>query len=129
MKKTTSSGKTRKVPEQPRKKKEDAVAVDAAFAPVAVAFARDRDVGLGRMFSSTFVLNVRGKIFAMFVKGRFVAKLPKERVDGLVSAGAGEYFDPGHGRPMKQWVALASQRGTWVALAREARAYVTAARK
>ena len=80
------------------------------------------------MFSSSSVLNVRGKIFAMFVKGRCMAKLPKERVDGLVNAGAGEYFDPGQGRPMKEWVALAGHRESWVALAREARAFVEAAR-
>jgi hypothetical protein len=37
----------------------------------------------------------------MFEKGRFVAKVPKERVDALVSSGNGEYFDPGHGRLIK----------------------------
>jgi hypothetical protein len=39
----------------------------------------------------------------MLVKGRFVAKLPRGRVDELVSGGSGEYFDPGHGRLMKEW--------------------------
>jgi hypothetical protein len=32
-------------------------------------------------------------------------KLPRERVDELVEAGAGHRFDPGHGRLMKEWVA------------------------
>src|SRR2546423_806681 len=54
--------------------------LDPAFAPVVAAFARDRRVGLGKMFSSESVLNVDGRIFAMFVKGQFVAKLPKGRV-------------------------------------------------
>jgi hypothetical protein len=103
--------------------------IDPLFAPVAAAFADDREVGLGRMFSSRSVLNVRGKIFAMFVKGKFVAKLPKERVDGLVASGAGEYFDPGHGRLMKEWVAVADARPRWVELAREAHAFVGGGRR
>jgi len=98
--------------------------VDRAFAPVVAAFARDRRVGQGRMFSSKSVLNVDGKIFAMFVKGQFVAKLPKPRVDEMVKAGVGKPFDPGHGRLMKEWIALSGPSATWIALAKEARAYV-----
>jgi hypothetical protein len=48
------------------------------------------------------VLSVNGKIFAMLVKGKLVVKLPKQGVDELVAARAGTYFDPGHGRLMKQ---------------------------
>jgi len=103
--------------------------IDPAFVPVADAFAKDGDVGLGRMFSSSSVLNFRGKIFAMFVKGKFVAKLPKERVDDLVASGVGQHFDPGHGRLMKEWVALSNARGSWVALAQEARAFAESARR
>ena len=98
--------------------------VDPAFAPVVAAFAKDRRVGIGKMFSSKSVLNVNGKIFAMFVRGRFVAKLPKARVDGLVSGGKGKPFDPGHGRLMKEWVELEGERTIWVKLAREARRFV-----
>jgi len=93
---------------------------------VAAAFAKDPQVGLGRMFSSNSVLSVSGKIFAMFVKGKFVAKLPKERVAELVRTGTGTYFDPGHGRLMKEWVAVVDQAAPWVALAREAYAFVKA---
>jgi hypothetical protein len=99
------------------------------FAPVAAAFAKDREVGLGRMFSSRSVLNVGGKMFAMLVKGKFVAKLPEDRVAGLVSSGVGEHFDPGHGRLMKQWVAISGASESWVALAREAHAFVKAGRR
>ena len=81
------------------------------------------------MFSSSSVLNVKGKIFAMLVKGKLVAKLPRERVDRLVASGAGEYFDPGHGRLMKEWVAVADGRSRWVDLAREAHAYVSGGRR
>jgi hypothetical protein len=100
--------------------------IDPSFAPVAAAFAKDREVGLGRMFSSSSVLNVKGKIFAMLVKGKLVVKLPREQVADLVASGEGAYFDPGHGRLMKEWVAVAGARPTWIALAREAHAFVKA---
>jgi hypothetical protein len=99
-------------------------AVPPAFARVIAAFAKDPDVGLGRMFSSKSVLNVRGKIFAMYVRGKFVAKLPRARVDELVAGGVGDHFDPGHGRLMKEWVAIADPGVPWVALAKEAYAFV-----
>jgi hypothetical protein len=65
----------------------------------------------------------------MFVRGAFVAKLPKERVAAMVSTGAGEYFDPGHGRLMKEWVSVTDATAPWVALAREAHAFVKAGRR
>ena len=78
------------------------------------------------MFSSRSVLSVDGKIFAMLSRGTFVAKLPKEQVDALVRAGAGTYFDPGHGRRMKEWIAVGPGRADWIALARDACRYVRA---
>ena len=51
-------------------------------------------------------LKTGGKFFAMVSKDELVVKLPRERVDELVAAGAGHRFDPGHGRLMKEWVAL-----------------------
>ena len=51
-------------------------------------------------------LKTGGKFFAMVSKGELVVKLPRERVDELVEAGAGHRFDPGHGRLMKEWIAL-----------------------
>jgi hypothetical protein len=114
-----------------RKKKAAAKApteLDPGFATVVKAFARDKRVGLGKMFSSKSVLNVDGKIFAMFVKGSFVAKLPKDRVDEMVAAGVGRPFDPGHGRLMKEWISIGDRGAPWIALAREARAYVGGSR-
>jgi hypothetical protein len=99
-------------------------AIDPAFARVVAAFDGDREVALGKMFSSKAVLNVRGKIFAMLVRGRFVAKLPRARVEELVARGGARPFDPGHGRLMKEWVEIEGRPATWVALAREARRYV-----
>ena len=98
--------------------------IDPSFMPVVAAFADDPHVSRGKMFGSRSVLSVNGKVFAMLVKGRFVTKLPKEKVDGLVSSGRGEYFDPGPGRLMKEWVAIEARTGAWVELAREAYRFV-----
>lgn len=73
---------------------------------------------------SSYGLKVNGKIFAMFGRGKFVAKLPKQRVDELVSGGIGERFDPGHGRLMKEWIAIESRPETWLELAKEAYKFV-----
>jgi hypothetical protein len=37
-----------------------------------------------------------------------------------VSDGNGEYFDPGHGRLMKEWVTIGAGKVSWVELAKEA---------
>jgi hypothetical protein len=66
-------------------------------------------------------LKVNNKIFAMLVKGQLVVKLPRQRVDALIAAGTGTRFDPGHGRLMKEWLALnPSADQEWLPLAREA---------
>ena len=77
-----------------------------------------------RRFGAT-ALKTGGKIFAMAVKGTLVLKLPASRVDALVAAGLGTRFDPGHGRTMKEWVALTGAEEGWLPLAREARAFVS----
>jgi hypothetical protein len=99
-------------------------AVDPRFVPVAAAFAGDRRVSRRKMFGSNSVLSADGKIFAMLARGRFVAKLPKNRVDTLVRAGTGAHFDPGHGRLMKEWIAVREGRADWIALAKEAYRFV-----
>jgi TfoX/Sxy family transcriptional regulator of competence genes len=70
-------------------------------------------------------LKTGGKFFAMVSRGELVVKLPRERVDELVEAGAGHRFDPGHGRLMKEWIALTpadeAECGAYVA---EARSFV-----
>jgi len=76
------------------------------------------------MFSSENAFSVNGKIFAMLTRGTFVVKLPKERVDDLVESGKGKRFDPGHGRLMKEWIAVEAGALPWVALAKEAHSYV-----
>jgi TfoX/Sxy family transcriptional regulator of competence genes len=79
---------------------------------------------VGRMFGSP-ILKVAGKVFAMLVKGRLVVKLPKQRVEELLASGVGELFDPGHGKPSKEWAAVdASVSRRWRSLVDEARAFV-----
>lgn len=97
------------------------IALDPRFAPVARAFVRHRDVTEGKLFSAT-ALKVNGKIFAMSPRGRFVVKLPKNRVDELVERGFGQRFGPGK-RVMKEWVVLDAECDC-IALAREAYAFV-----
>jgi hypothetical protein len=54
-----------------------------------------------------------------------VVKLPRERVDALVASGDGRAWGPGHGRVMKEWVALSpSAASQWAALVAEAREFV-----
>jgi hypothetical protein len=61
------------------------------------------------------------KMFAFHSKGRLVVKLAADRVDALVAAGAGHRFDPGHGRLMREWLAVPyDKKRIWPRLAREA---------
>lgn len=70
-------------------------------------------------------LRVHGRIFAMFVRGTLVVKLPRARVDELLAAGAGVRFDANKGTPMKEWLSLdPAATLDWPALAREALAFV-----
>jgi TfoX/Sxy family transcriptional regulator of competence genes len=75
-------------------------------------------------------LKIRGKIFAMLVRGRLVVKLPRARIDALVAAGTGERFDPRHdGRLMKEWLVIDPKAiDAWQPLATEALAFVGAHR-
>lgn len=84
---------------------------------------RSSDLPKSKRFGTSEELRVKNKIFAILTKGRLVVKLPKTRVNALIAADAGERFDPGHGRLMKEWVAVAPD-ADWLALAREAMEYV-----
>lgn len=52
---------------------------------------------------------------------KFVVKLSKARVSELVESGVGQFFDPGKGRLMKEWLEVNAPSRRWLALAREAR--------
>ncbi len=75
------------------------------FATVRARLDREPGVTTGRMFGSEG-LKVGKQIFAMEVRGRLVVKISAARAAELREAGVAEAFDPGHGRPMKQWVAV-----------------------
>ena len=83
----------------------------------------------GKGFGSTS-LKVNGRIFALLSsRGEFVVKLPQHRVDELIAAGEGHRFDPGHGRLMKQWLALRPRAAQdWMQLASEALTFVARAK-
>ncbi len=100
--------------------------VELRFRAVVDAFARDRQVTRGGKGFGSSGLKVNGKLFVLLSDrtGRFVAKLPKARVDELVRGGKGEPFDPGHGRLMREWVALFPAEEDWVVVAREACRFV-----
>ncbi len=97
--------------------------IDPSFVPVVEAFSNDRHVSRGKMMSS-YGLKVNGKIFAMFGRGQFVVKLPKKRVEGLVSDGKGKRFDPGRGRQLKEWIVIWAGKANWVEVAKEALHFV-----
>jgi hypothetical protein len=79
----------------------------------------------GRRGFGSAALTVDGSIFAMLVGGGLVLKLPRHRVEGLVTAGTGLPFTAANGTPMREWVAL--DHGTPesdLALAEEAMEFV-----
>jgi len=91
------------------------------FVAIVAALRKKAGVTVGGKGFGSSGLKYRGRLFAMVSsKGQFVAKLPRERVDELVRLGQGEYFDPGHGRKMKEWVAMSGHASEWMAIAREA---------
>ena len=100
------------------------------FASIAEMELRAPGVTGGTGFGRSEGLRISGRIFAMLVKGELVVKLPKDRVEELSDAGVGHPFDPGHGRLMKEWVAVPTEAGRrWPALVEESREFVGPARR
>jgi len=94
------------------------------FSRVLASLDSDPGGSRGRMFGSEGLM-VGKSVFAMEVKGKLVVKLSAERATELRDAGLAEAFDPGHGRPMKQWVAVdPGSKIDWLILSREALAFV-----
>jgi len=97
---------------------------DLAFESVAEGLLGERGVTPAKMFGS-HGLKINGKVFSMLVKDTLAVKLPRKRVDALVKSGKGDYFDPGHGRVMKEWIAVnLKSKPIWKKLAGEAMTYV-----
>jgi hypothetical protein len=95
------------------------------FDRLAEQFLTDPRTQGGRIFGAT-ALKLDGKVFAMLVKGDLVVKLPTGEAGDLVDAGVGTYFDPGHGRPLRQWITVpATYAPRWHRLAEQARDHAT----
>jgi hypothetical protein len=101
------------------------------FASIVAAMRDEPGVAYGSQNKRGFgasALKVDGRIFAMMSsRGGFVVKLPRERVEALERAGQGRRFDPGHGRLMREWLAV--EQATYeqcLSLAREALQFVRA---
>jgi len=99
--------------------------IDPRFAPVVKVMLRSPGVTYGGKGFGSTALKLRGKLFAFISsRGRFVAKLPRERVEALVRARVGRPFEPGPGRVMKEWLEVDGRPASWLALAREAHRFV-----
>jgi TfoX/Sxy family transcriptional regulator of competence genes len=101
-------------------------ASEAKFELIATELLKRKGIEQGRMFGSAG-LKVSGKVFAMCVNSALVVKLSTDRVQALINAKQASAFDPGHGRPMKEWLSvLTGTEQGWLALAEESRTYVAA---
>lgn len=84
-------------------------------------------VDVGKMLHAD-ALRVTGKGFAFATRDVIVMKLPKERIDELVSDGVGERMTMGEGdktRTMREWIAVPCHRpDACEDLADEARRFV-----
>ena len=98
------------------------------YRKVVDSFVADQDVEIGdqperpaRGFGSN-ALRCQDRIFALLSsREEFVVKLPRQRIDALVSSGAGKRWDAGKGRPMKEWLEVSpGSEKLWLPLAREA---------
>jgi hypothetical protein len=128
MKKTSKPRKSRAgaVKSKPAKKPDAAGKSNPAFARIAGALSKEPGVTFneGKGFGSR-ALKVNGKIFAMMTsKAAYVVKLPKARVEELVSQKVGNYFDAGKGKPMKEWLSVYGFPKSSIDLAREACQFV-----
>ncbi len=102
------------------------VTVEDKYSRVVQALTKDPAVSHGGANGfGAGALKVDGKIFAMISsKEEFVVKLPKGKVAELVKTGKGERFNPGHGRIMKEWLAVSNTSLDWIEIAREACEFV-----
>jgi len=95
-----------------------------SYSAIAKKMLSQKGVTESKMFGGP-VLKTHGKVFAFPYRNDFVFKLPGEIIEKLVAEKKGSYFDPGHGRPSKAWVAVhpvAHRR--WSLLAEKAKAFV-----
>ncbi len=86
--------------------------------------AQDPDVVLGKMFGMP-ILKIGRKAFAGDWQGSMVFKLSGDSHSRALKLAGAELFDPGMGRPMKEWVVVPkSQSEQWPSFALAALEYV-----
>ncbi len=99
------------------------------FESISKDLVRSSDTTKAKMFGAPGI-RVGKKFFSCLFKNELVLKLPQKRVQSLVKSGAGKYFDPGMGRPMKDWISLTpTTKEEWLKLAVESRDYVASLEK
>ena len=93
-----------------------------AFETVVRAMSRVPDVIQAKMFGCDG-LKIKGRFFAVMVRGRLAVKLPESAVQEVIARKQGQQFyhiyDPS--RMMKEWVSLEPNSNDWLELAREAK--------
>ena len=86
-------------------------------------FSSDRDVTVLRGRGAQGI-KLGKKLIVMFMKGDLIVKLPEERVSEIIASGDGEPYDPGTGKPMKNWVLITeTRRELWIKYSEEAKQY------
>ncbi len=71
-------------------------------------------------------LRLANKYFVMEWRGELVVKLPRDTVNAYAASGRGTHFDPGMGRPMKEWLTVPAGVADWRQLAEQAFTFVAA---
>jgi hypothetical protein len=100
------------------------MSAEGKFQQVVVALQGAPGVSTAKMFGAPG-LRVGTKFFACLVKGELVVKLPRQRVEALLATRQGHAFDPGMGRTMREWLAVAADSpADWTALVVEAHGFV-----
>ncbi|MHA2407076.1 MAG: hypothetical protein ACXACA_01720 [Candidatus Ranarchaeia archaeon] len=65
------------------------------------------------------------KLFAMFMKGNLLIRLPPNRVTEVIASGDGLPHDPGTGKPMKNMVLIpVSMKDLWIKYCEEAKTHM-----
>ncbi len=96
-------------------------AAETKFSNVVLAFADEPSVSYGGKGFGSRALKLGGQMFAMLTsQGEFVVRVSRARAEELVAQRRGQYFDPGHGRLMKEWLVLPAASTRWLEYAREA---------
>jgi TfoX/Sxy family transcriptional regulator of competence genes len=82
------------------------------------------DTKRAKMFGSP-CLSVNGKVFASFHKDDMTFKLGQAAREQALQLAGARHFDPGMGRPMKEWVSVPTEQSDhWRELADQAYSYI-----